>query len=94
MNMNPVAIIDGVRTPFCKAHGAMANIHAADLGADAVSAVIRKTGVTADDIDEVVMGNVSGPADTANIARIVALKAGVPHDRIAHTVNRNCASGL
>ena len=42
MNMNPVAIIDGVRTPFCKAHGILASIHAADLGADAVSAVIRK----------------------------------------------------
>ncbi len=40
------------------------------------------------------MGNVSGQPDAANLARVIALKADMPNDRIAHTVNRNCASGM
>lgn len=94
MKMTPLAVIDGARTPFCKAYGALADVHASDLGTTAVSAAIRRSGLDGDDIDEVILGNVSGPADSPNIARVVALKAGIPHSRVAHTVNRNCASGL
>ncbi|MDG2129802.1 MAG: acetyl-CoA C-acyltransferase [Fuerstiella sp.] len=94
MNMKPLAILKGMRTPFCKAHGEMADVHAVDLGTAAVAAVLEQASVAAEDVDEVVMGNVSGPPDAANVARVVALKAGIPQDRIAHTVNRNCASGM
>src|SRR5262249_40409494 len=45
-------------------------------------------------MDQVVFGNVAPPADTANIARVIALRAGIPQDRIAHSVQRNCASGM
>lgn len=90
----PLAIVAGRRTPFCKAYGAMSNVHAVDLGVAAVTSAIQQVGISADSVDEVVMGNVSGPADAANIARVIALKSGLPHDRIAHTVNRNCASGM
>src|SRR5262249_7528745 len=45
-------------------------------------------------VDQVVFGNVALPADAANIARVIALRAGIPQDRIAHTVQRNCASGM
>ena len=94
MNTTPLAILSGMRTPFCKAYGAMADVHAVDLGVAAVSAALAKTSVTPGGVDEVVMGNVSGPPDSANIARVIGLKAGIPQDRIAHTVNRNCASGM
>ena len=94
MNIKPLAILNGMRTPFCKAYGAMGDVHAVDLGTAAVVAALNKTSVTTDDVDEVVMGNVSGPPDAANIARVIGLKAGIPQDRIAHTVNRNCASGM
>ncbi|MEO2029979.1 MAG: thiolase family protein [Fuerstiella sp.] len=94
MNIKPLAILSGMRTPFCKAYGAMADVHAVDLGVAAVSAALEKAGMTQDGVDEVVMGNVSSPPDSANIARVIALKAGIPQDRIAHTVNRNCASGM
>ena len=90
----PLAILSGMRTPFCKAYTSMADVHAVDLGVAAVTAALEKANVTTDSVDEVVMGNVSGPADSANVARVVALKAGIPQDRIAHTVNRNCASGM
>jgi acetyl-CoA C-acetyltransferase/acetyl-CoA acyltransferase len=55
---------------------------------------LRRCGLGVDDVDEVVIGNVAGPADSANIARVIALQSGIPNDRIAHTVNRNCASGM
>ncbi|TWU43773.1 putative acetyl-CoA acyltransferase [Novipirellula aureliae] len=90
----PIAIVDGVRTPFAKAFGAFIDVSAVELGRTALEAVLLRCGLSANDIDEVVFGNVAGPADSANIARVIALKAGVPNDRIAHTVNRNCASGM
>lgn len=93
-NLKPLAILAGSRTPFCKAYGAMSDVHAVDLGVAAITSVLNKAGLHANDVDEVVMGNVSGPADAANIARVISLKSGIPHDRIAHTVNRNCASGM
>ena len=94
MKTKPLAILSGMRTPFCKASSALADVHAVDLGVAAVKAALEKANVEVNGVDEVVIGDVSGPADSANIARVIALKAGIPHDRIAHTVNRNCASGM
>ena len=94
MSSSSLAILSGMRTPFCKAYTAMVDVHAVDLGVSAVAAALGKANIATGRVDEVVMGNVSGPADSANIARVIALKAGVPQNRIAHTVNRNCASGM
>lgn len=94
MNLKPLAVISGKRTPFCKAYTDMQKLHAVDLGVAAVQAALQEADLKPINVDEVVMGNVSGPADSANIARVIALTAGVPQDRIAHTVNRNCASGM
>jgi len=90
----PLAILAGVRTPFCKAFGQLAKVSAVELGVAATTDVFTRAGITANDADELVFGNVSMPADAANIARVIALKSGMPHDRVAHTVNRNCASGM
>ena len=46
------------------------------------------------EIDEVVVGNIAGPADAANIGRVIALEAKLPRRIPAYTVNRNCASGI
>jgi acetyl-CoA C-acetyltransferase/acetyl-CoA acyltransferase len=92
--MLDIAILEGVRTPFAKAFGALASVPAQELGRVASVEVLRRAGLRADQIDQVVFGNVALPADAANIARVIALTAGVPQDRIAHTVQRNCASGL
>lgn len=91
---NRLAILALARTPQAKAFGALAGISAVDLGKHAATAAIARAELTPDDIDEVVFGNVAGPPDAANIGRVIALAAGIPHDRIAHTVNRNCASGM
>jgi acetyl-CoA C-acetyltransferase/acetyl-CoA acyltransferase len=92
--MLDIAILDGVRTPFAKAFGPLAKVPAQDLGRLAAVAALGRAGVRPDQVDQVVFGNVATPADCANIARVIALRAGVPQDRIAHTVQRNCASGM
>lgn len=89
-----LAIVDGVRTPFCKAGGAFRDVQADDLGAFAVAELMARTGFSPDQVDEVVFGSVAQPIHAANIARVVALKAGLPFNVPAHTVHRNCASGM
>jgi acetyl-CoA C-acetyltransferase/acetyl-CoA acyltransferase len=92
--MLDIAIVEGVRTPFARAFGPLANVPAQDLGRVAAVAALRRASLRPDQVDQVVFGNVATPVDCANIARVIALRAGVPQDRIAHTVQRNCASGL
>src|SRR5262245_15972900 len=92
--MLDIAILDGVRTPFTRAYGPLAEVPAQELGRIAVRALLERTSIPPDQIDQVVFGNVATPANAANIARVIALQAGIPQDRIAHTVQRNCASGL
>ncbi len=93
-SFTPVAVLDGVRTPFAKAFGKLSNVSAVELGRIAVEQALVRCGLAPDAIDQVIFGNVSSPPDAANIARVISLKAGIPQSRIAHTVNRNCASGM
>src|SRR5262249_18767944 len=92
--MLDVAILEGVRTPFAKAFGPLAGVPAQELGRLATQALLERAAVPLQGIDQVVFGNVAVPAEAANIARVIALLAGIPQDRIAHTVHRNCASGM
>lgn len=92
--MLDIAIVEGVRTPFVKAFGPLATVPAHELGQLVTRAVLARAGLSAGQVDQVVFGNVALPAEAANIARVIALLAGIPQDRIAHTVHRNCASGM
>jgi acetyl-CoA acetyltransferase family protein len=92
--MLDIAILEGIRTPFAKAFGPLASVSAQELGRIATTAVLERAAVRPDQIDQVVFGNVAMPPDAANIARVIALLSGIPRDRIAHTVQRNCASGM
>lgn len=89
-----IAIVDGVRTPFCKANGAFKDIEADDLGAFVVKELLARTGLDPNLIDELIFGNVIQPPHATNIARVLAVKGGVPDHVPALTVNRNCASGM
>lgn len=89
-----IAIVSGIRTPFCKGGGVMRDMEADDLGAYVVAELLSKSGIAPSKIDELIFGNVLQPAQSANIARIIAVKAGLPISIPAFTVNRNCASGL
>jgi len=92
--MKPLAVLEGTRTPFAKAYGSLARVPADELGRVAVEGVLNRLELRPDRVDEVIIGNVAGPAESSNVARVIALKAGIPQDRIAQTVNRNCASGM
>ncbi len=92
---NPrLVVIDGIRTPFCKAGTDFATLSADELGRIAVDALLMRTGIDPGLIDEVIFGCVSQPAEAANIARVIGLRAGIPESVPAVTVHRNCASGF
>ena len=89
-----VVVVGGVRTPFVKAYSALARVHPVELGRIVVREAIERADIDPEELDEVIVGNVAGPADSANIARVISLMAKVPQHVPAFTVNRNCASGL
>ncbi|HVR75789.1 MAG TPA: thiolase family protein [Planctomycetota bacterium] len=90
----PVVILGGLRTPWAKAGTALAGVHAAELARIPAEELLLRLGVPVSEVDEVVLGNVAQPADAANIARVVALRLGLPISTPALTVQRNCASGM
>jgi acetyl-CoA acetyltransferase len=92
--MKTLFIIDGVRTPFSKMGGALAGMDAVELGRAAIAGLLTKTGIDPNVIDETIFGCVGQPAHAQNIARVIALRAGIPVSKPAMTVHRNCASGL
>lgn len=89
-----IAIVAGYRSPMTKAGGALKNLTAHDLGARVAKEVLIRSKIDLNQIDEVIIGNVAQPADAANIARVIAVKAGIPQSVPAFTVHRNCASGM
>ncbi|MEZ0392830.1 MAG: acetyl-CoA C-acyltransferase [Pseudobdellovibrionaceae bacterium] len=93
-NPRDVVIVDGVRTPFAKAGSKLKNIHAAELGKVALKELINRTQLDVNEVEEVIIGNTGNPVDAVNIARVVALNAGIPQKTSAYTVHRNCASAL
>src|SRR5438105_12846034 len=93
MKSERLVIVDGVRTPFCKMGTDLAQLGADELGRIAVNALLTRTAINPAIIDEVIFGCVGQPADAANVARVIALRAGIPEHVPAITVHRNCASG-
>ncbi len=89
-----VVLAAGLRTPWARAGVAFAKEDAAHLGARVARELIARTGIDPAEIDEVIAGSVGPPHDQANVARILALRAGIPWQVPARSVQRNCASGL
>lgn len=89
-----VVIVDGVRSPFAKSGTDLKDVHAADLGSQALTELLARTNVDVNAIDEVIIGNTGSPADAVNISRVIALRSGIPLKTSAYTVHRNCASAM
>jgi len=89
-----VVVVDGVRTPYAKANTELKDVPAQDLGRIVTVELLARTGFDGADLDEVVFGNIAQPPDAVNVARVSALRAGVPARVPAFTVNRLCGSGL
>lgn len=92
--MPRIAVVEGLRTPFCKMETDLAEIAAQDLGTLVTRELIERLDVDPSLIREVIFGNVAQPPEAANISRVIALQAGLPITTPAYTVQRNCASGL
>lgn len=95
MEIRDLVLVDGVRTPMAEYNGSFADISAIDLGAHAARALFERTGIDPAEIDHTVVGNaLQTSPDAIYGARHVALKAGVPKEVPALTVNRLCGSGI
>jgi acetyl-CoA C-acetyltransferase/acetyl-CoA acyltransferase len=94
VNPNRVAIVAGARTPLAKAGTALKSVHVTELARVVMQEALYRANFAAEEVDEVILGNVVMPADATNPARIAALWAGIPHRVPALTVQRNCASGM
>ncbi len=92
--MKNVVIVDGLRTAFTKAWTDFMEIPAQDLGSIVSRELMVRNEFLPDQIDEVIFGNIAQPAEAANVARIIALQAGIPQQVPAFSVQRNCASGM
>ncbi|MFI5882723.1 thiolase family protein [Streptomyces sp. NPDC051554] len=90
-----VYLIDGARTPQGRYGGALASVRPDDLAALVVGEAVRRAGIPAEEVDEVILGaaNQAGE-DNRDVARMAVLLAGLPHTVPGYTVNRLCASGL
>src|SRR5919202_481104 len=87
-------IISACRTPTGKFQGALKGFTATQLGAVVVGEAVRRAGVPAEDVDEVIMGCVIQAGTGQNPARQAALRGGIPFGVSAVTVNKVCGSGL
>ena len=92
--MSRIAIVDGIRTPFIRAWTEFQDLPAQDLGRIAVRELLERTAVEPGKIDEVIFGAVAQPVEASNVARVISLLAGIPKEKSAYTISRNCASGF
>ena len=91
---DPIVLAAGLRLPQARAGLRYAREDAGHLGASAARELLARTALDPAELDEVIVGCVGPPHDQANVARVIALRAGVPRGVPAHTVARNCASGM
>ena len=92
--MREVVIASAVRTPIGSFGGALKDVSAADLGALVIKEAINRAGIKGETVDEVLLGNVIQAGLGQNIARQAAVKAGLPVEVPAMTINMVCGSGL
>lgn len=92
--MREVVIVSGVRTPVGSFLGSLSEVPAVELGAIVIKEAIKRAGITADQVDEVIMGNVLQAGLGQNPARQASLKAGLPIEVPAWTLNIVCGSGV
>ena len=94
--MSNAVIVSTARTPLAKSFkGAFNMTHGATLGGFAVKAAVERAGIDGAEVDDVIMGCATPEGATGgNIARQVALRAGLPHSTSGLTINRFCSSGL
>ncbi|ADC51266.1 acetyl-CoA acetyltransferase [Alkalihalophilus pseudofirmus OF4] len=92
--MREVVIVSAARTPVGTFGGALSSVPAVDLGAVAAKEAIKRANIQPEDIDEVLIGNILSAGLGQNVARQVAIYAGLPETTPALAINKLCGSGL
>jgi acetyl-CoA C-acetyltransferase len=92
--MSGSVIVAGARTPIGRLLGGLKDLSAADLGGVAIKGALEKAGVTGDQVDYVIMGNVIQAGNGQNPARSAATKGGIPLSVPSITINKVCLSGI
>ena len=92
--MKEVFIVEGVRTPIGSFSGALADISSVELGKTVAKALLDRSGLKPEHVDEVVLGNIYQAGMNQNVARQVELGVGIPKEKTALTINMVCGSGL
>lgn len=93
-NFKDVVIVSGVRLPVGSYGGSLKDISAIDMGAMVVKEAVNRAGIRPEDVNEVIVGQVGQIAENGFVARAISLKAGMPKECTAYSVNRQCGSGL
>ncbi|HIX64035.1 MAG TPA: thiolase family protein [Candidatus Mediterraneibacter colneyensis] len=89
-----VVIVSGVRLPVGSFGGSLKTVSAIDMGAMVVKEAVNRAGISPSDVNEVIVGQVGEIAQDGFVARAVSLKAGMPKECTAYSVNRQCGSSL
>lgn len=89
-----IVMVSGARTPVGKYGGTLMSMSAIDMGALVVSEAVKRAGIDPSQVGEVIIGNVGGWGPNGFLARAVSLKAGMPQETTAYSVNRQCGSSL
>ncbi len=89
-----IVIASAARTPVGSFNGALASVPAHELGKTAIQGALKRAGVEAGDVSEVIMGQILAAGAGQNPARQASIKAGVPKEVSAMTINQVCGSGL
>lgn len=92
--MQEVVIVSAVRTPIGKLGGTLKDVQPEDLAKVVIREAVKRAQIEEATIDEVIFGQTKQSADSPNLARVAALKAGIPIEVPAYTVMRQCGSGL
>ena len=92
--MSDIVIVSAARTPVGSFNGALSSVPAHDLGATAIKAAVERAGISAAEVDEVVLGQVLQAGAGQGPARQAAIKAGVPVTSPGWSLNQLCGSGL
>ncbi len=92
--INEVVIVSAVRTAIGSFQGTLKDVPAVTLGSIVIKDALARAGVAGEQVDEVIMGNVLSAGLGQNPARQAAIKAGLPHEVSALTINKVCGSGL
>jgi acetyl-CoA C-acetyltransferase len=92
--MSDIVIVSAARTPVGSFNGALSSLPASELGKIAIQAAIERAGITAADVDEVILGQVLQAAAGQGPARQAAVNAGIPVESPAWSLNQLCGSGL